>query len=137
MVDDPNSFGFMDNDEGDEYESAGEFEKHFLNGCNAFIFIASQLRGDPTPSDQIVHTIIKEIIGNRDTKSIRFQDILERLYERVIDYCADGIDTATLMTDVEDEISFKEYKKELKTYRKKKIVPKKKAKKKITRKGKK
>jgi IS1 family transposase len=43
--------------------------------------------------------IIKEIIGNRDTKTVKFQDILERLYNRIVEYCTDSLDIISIKDD--------------------------------------
>jgi alpha-D-ribose 1-methylphosphonate 5-triphosphate diphosphatase PhnM len=70
--------------------------------------------------------IIKEIIGNRNTKTVKFQDILERLYNRIVEYCTDSLDIISIMDAMEQETDYQEYKDSIRVYRKRKKISSKK-----------
>lgn len=123
MLDNPEDNLFGGDDDSEDQEN---FQSHFINGCNAFVFIASQIKGDNRPSDEIVMAIIKEIIGNRDTKTVKFQDILERLYNRIVEYCTDSLDIISIMDAMEQETDYQEYKDSIRVYRKRKKISSKK-----------
>jgi hypothetical protein len=138
MIEPPNEPFFDDSEDFDEMDDERMFQMDFMRGVEAFLFVASQLKMDPTPPGEVFSNMIKEIIGNRKNTTIKFDDIFERIYERTIEYCKDSIDIATIMEDASREHLYQEYKKSLKKIRRKKINKKKSpTKKKITKKGKK
>ena len=138
MIEPPNESFFDNFEEFDDADDERMFQLDFMRGVEAFLFVAAQLKMDPTPPGEIFMNMVKEIIGNRKKNRIQFDDIFERIYERTIEYCKDSVDVANIIQDVNHEQKYLEYKKSLKKTRRKKINKKKSpTKKKITKKGKK
>ena len=137
MIEPPNDPFFDNLDDFDDQDDERMFQMDFMRGIEAFLFVAAQLKMDPTPPGEIFSSILKDIIGNRKKNVVQFDEIFERLYERTIEYCQDSIDICNIIEHVNHEKKYEDYLKSLKKRSKKKINKKKSPKKKNIKKGKK